>query len=56
MTVIKALDKIDKIVDQIDFEALHIEITTKNCNYTLDKTKAKNQIGFDVKGGESHDV
>ena len=56
MTVIKALDKIDKIVNQIDFEVLHIEITTKNCNYTLDKTKAKNQIGFNVEGGESHGI
>ena len=56
MTITKALDKIDNIVNQIEFEALHIEITTKNCNYTLDKTKAKNQIGFNVKDGECSDL
>jgi len=49
--ITKALDKIDNIVEQIDYETLHIEIVTKNCNYTLDKTKEKTW-GFNIKGGE----
>jgi hypothetical protein len=55
VTITKALDKIDSIVNQIDFETLHIEIKTKDCEYTLDKTKEK-IYGFSVKGGEAHDI
>lgn len=53
MDVMKGINRITNIVNQIEYEYLHIEIRTKNDTFILDKTKQKNQIGFStVKGGE----
>lgn len=56
MEISQGLNKMDKIVKQLDYESLHIEIVTKDDTWTLDKQKPKNPIGFNViKGGEISD-
>lgn len=53
MEMTKALDKINNIVNQIDYKNVYIEIKTKSDTYTLDKQKPRNPIGFNTtKGGE----
>jgi hypothetical protein len=47
------LEKIDKIVNQLDYHNLYIKIETENDTFILDKQKPRNKIGFEVaKGGE----
>lgn len=48
MEILKGLDKISKVINQIDY----VKINTKDDTYILDKTRPKNKIGFEVKGGE----
>lgn len=52
MEILKGLDKISKIINQIDYENVCVKINTKDDTYILDKTRQKNKIGFEVKGGE----
>lgn len=52
MDVMKQLQKIMNQVEQIDYKSVYIEIETKNDRFTMNKVKSKNQIGFEVKGGE----
>lgn len=49
MEILKGLDK---IINQIDYENVYVKINTKDDTYILDKTRPKNKIGFEVKGGE----
>ena len=51
MEILKSLDKISKVINQIDYENVYVKINTKD-TYILDKTRPKNKIGFEVKGGE----
>lgn len=46
MDVMKGINKITNIVNQIDYEYLYVEIRTKDDTFILDKTKSKNPIGF----------
>lgn len=41
------LNNINKLVEQINYKSIYIEINTENNKYTLEKDK-KNKIGFDV--------
>ena len=52
MEILKGLDKISKVINQIDYENVYVKINTKDDTYILDKTRPKNKIGFEVKGGE----
>lgn len=46
MDVMKGVNKITNIVNQIEYEHLHIEIRTKNDTFILDKTKPKKSNRF----------
>jgi hypothetical protein len=52
MEILKGLDKISKVINQIDYKNVYVKINTKDDTYILDKTRPKNKIGFEVKGGE----
>ena len=52
MEILKGLDKISKVINQIDYKNVYVKINTKDDIYILDKTRPKNKIGFEVKGGE----
>ncbi len=47
----KAIDKIDKILETIDYSYVRVEVETKHEHYVLEKDKSK-QIGFKA-GGET---
>jgi len=46
MKVTTALDKIKKIVDQIDFERFYIEIETAKDKYTVEQEREHKVEGF----------
>ena len=50
MDIKKALDKIENIVNKLEYENIRIEIETENDMFLLQKTKPKNQAGF-ILGG-----
>ena len=52
MEILKGLDKISKVINQIDYENVYVKINIKDDIYILDKIRPKNKIGFEVKGGE----
>lgn len=41
-----ALNKIEKIINDMDYKKIYIEIETKNNKWTLEKEKEKEVIGF----------
>lgn len=47
------LNNISKLVENIDYQTIYIEINTKTNKYTLEKDKSK-QIGFDTGGRYEH--
>lgn len=44
----KQFEKIDKIINEIPYEEVHIHIKTKTENYMYDKVKETKVIGFKV--------
>lgn len=52
MEVIKQIEKVVNQVEKIDYKSVYIEIATQHDKFIIDKTKPKNKIGFEVKGGE----
>ena len=40
------INKIKKLVENIDYERIYVEIETKNNKYTLEQEKEKNIAGF----------
>ncbi len=48
MTDIKILERIDNLIDKMEYKTAYVEIQTKNNKYILEKEK-NNKIGFDVK-------
>lgn len=46
MDVMKGINRITNIVNQIEYEYLHIEIRTKNDTFILDKNKTKKSNRF----------
>lgn len=48
MTNLKILERIDNLIDKMEYKTAYVEIQTKNTKYTLEKEK-NNKIGFDVK-------
>ena len=50
-----ALNQISKIVNQINYKSVYIEIETNNDKYTLEKQK-QNQIGFDTNKVEQNTI
>ena len=47
MKEITILNKIDKLIDSLDYKNAYIEIQTDDKKYTLEKDKT-NKIGFDT--------
>ena len=47
MTNIKIIERIDKLIDKMDYKTTYVEIQTKNNKFILEKEK-KNKIGFEV--------
>lgn len=45
MSEIKAIERINKVVEQINYKEVYIEIKTDKDKYTIDKHK-NNPIGF----------
>lgn len=41
-----ALNRITKIIENLDYKKVYIEIETKNDRYTLEKEKVKKIAGF----------
>lgn len=41
-----ALNRITKIIENLDYKKVYIEIETKNDRYTLEKEKVKEITGF----------
>lgn len=52
MEVMKQIERVMNQVEKIDYKSVYIEIATRNDKFIIDKTKPKNRIGFEVKGGE----
>ena len=47
MTNIKIIERIDKLIDKMDYKTAYVEIQIKNNKFILEKEK-KNKIGFEV--------
>ena len=47
MTNIKIIERIDKLIDKMDYKTAYVEIQTKNNKFILEKEK-KNKTGFEV--------
>lgn len=47
MTNIKIIERINKLIDKMDYKTAYVEIQTKNNKFILEKEK-KNKIGFEV--------
>ena len=48
MTNNKIIERINNLIDKMEYKTAYVEIQTKNTKYTLEKDK-NNKIGFDVK-------
>ena len=48
MTNNKIIERIENLIDKMEYKTAYVEIQTKNTKYTLEKEK-NNKIGFDVK-------
>lgn len=48
MTNNKIIERINNLIDKMEYKTAYVEIQTKNTKYTLEKEK-NNKIGFDVK-------
>lgn len=47
MTNIKIIERIDELIEKMDYKTAYIEIQTKNNKFTLEKEK-QNKIGFEA--------
>jgi len=47
------LNRISKLVENIEYKTVYIDIETKNDRYTLEKN-SKKQIGFDTGGNNEY--
>ena len=47
MTNIKIIERINKLIDKMDYKTAYVERQTKNNKFILEKEK-KNKIGFEV--------
>lgn len=45
MTNLKNVEKINDLIDKMDYEKVYLEIETKQDKYSIEKSKPK-QIGF----------
>ena len=45
MTNLKTIEKINDLIDKMDYEKVYLEIETKQDKYIIEKSKPK-QIGF----------
>lgn len=52
MEVMKQIERVMNQVEKIDYKSVYIEIVTQHDKFIIDKTKTKNRIGFEMKGGE----
>lgn len=52
MEVMKQIERVMNQVEKINYKSVYVEIITQNDKFIIDKTKPKNRIGFEVKGGE----
>ena len=48
MTNNKIIERIENLIDKMEYKTVYVEIQTKNNKYILEKEK-NNKIGFDVK-------
>ena len=48
MTNNKIIERINNLIDKMEYKTAYVEIQTKNNKYILEKDK-NNKIGFDVK-------
>lgn len=48
MTNNKIIERINNLIDKMEYKTVYVEIQTKNNKYILEKDK-NNKIGFDVK-------
>lgn len=48
MTNNKIIERIENLIDKMEYKTVYVEIQTKNTKYILEKEK-NNKIGFDVK-------
>ena len=48
MTNNKIIERINNLIDKMEYKTAYVEIQTKNTKYTLEKEK-NNKIRFDVK-------
>lgn len=48
MTNNKIIERIENLIDKMEYKTVYVEIQTKNNKYILEKDK-NNKIGFDVK-------
>lgn len=48
MTNNKIIERIENLIDKMEYKTAYVEIQTKNNKYILEKEK-NNKIGFDVK-------
>lgn len=47
MTNNKIIERIENLIDKMEYKTVYVEIQTKNNKYILEKDK-NNKIGFDV--------
>ena len=47
MTNLKTIEKINDLIDKMDYEKVYLEIETKQDKYIIEKSKPK-QIGFNT--------
>lgn len=52
MEVMKQIERVMNQVEKINYKSVYVKIITQNDKFIIDKTKPKNKIGFEVKGGE----
>lgn len=48
MKEISVINKIDKLVENLDYKSVYIEIQTRENKFMLEKNK-QNKVGFDTK-------
>ena len=48
MTNNKIIERIENLIDKMEYKTAYVEIQTKNTKYILEKEK-NNKVGFDVK-------
>lgn len=46
MEITKIINKIDKLIENIDYEKVYLDIQAEDNRYTIEKAKKRWQIGF----------